>query len=131
MKLGKLLLASVLLMGTLYAENVMTKSMSSMEEGMTKIQKGFLNNNVELIKEGSILVRKGNKLFSETKVIKEYLPNNKKHMTNVAVHASQRIALDINVLELSLDNKAYLDAANAYSDMLNACSKCHSIVRAW
>jgi len=52
-------------------------------------------------------------------------------MVNVAANSSQRIALDINVLELNLDNKAYVNAANAYSDMLNACSKCHSIVRQW
>lgn len=131
MKLGKLLLSSVLLVGALNAQDVMQKSMATMEEGMTKIQKGFLNNNVELIKEGSILVKEGNALFSDTKVIKEYLPDDKKHMVNVAANSSQRIALDINVLELNLDNKAYVNAANAYSDMLNACSKCHSIVRQW
>lgn len=131
MKLGKLLLSSILLVGALNAQDVMNKSMSAMEQGMTKIQKGFLNNNLELIKEGSMLVRKGNELFSDTKVIKEYLPADKKHMANVAAISSQRIALDINVLELNLDNKAYLNAANAYSDMLNACSKCHAIVRKW
>jgi len=131
MKLGKLLLSSILLVGALNAQDIMQKSMYSMEEGMTKIQKGFLNNNVELIKEGSMLVKEGNKLFSETKVIKEYLPADKKHMANVASLSSQRIALDLNVLELSLDEKAYLNAANAYSDMLNACSKCHAIVRKW
>lgn len=52
-------------------------------------------------------------------------------MANVAENASKRIALDINVLELNLDDKAYVNAANAYSDMLNACSSCHSIVRNW
>ena len=56
---------------------------------------------------------------------------NKKHMANVAENASKRIALDINVLELNLDTKSYVNAANAYSDMLNACSSCHSIVRNW
>ena len=131
MKLGKLLLSSILLVGALNAQDVMQKSMLTMEQGMTKIQKGFLNNNVELIKEGSLLVKEGNELFSETKVIKNYLPNDKKHMVNVAANSSKRIALDINILELSLDDKAYLNAANAYSDMLNACSKCHSIVRSW
>ncbi|MAC84674.1 MAG: hypothetical protein CL624_11140 [Arcobacter sp.] len=131
MKLGKILLSSILLIGTLSAEDIMQKSMSTMEQGMTKIQKGFLNNNVDLIKEGSMLVKEGNALFSDTKVIKEYLPADKKHMANVAANSSERIALDINVLELNLDNKAYLNAANAYSDMLNACSKCHAIVRKW
>lgn len=59
------------------------------------------------------------------------LPENKKHMANVAANASTRISLALNVLELNVDDKAYVNAANAYSDMLNACSSCHSIVRNW
>ena len=98
---------------------------------MTQIQQGFLNNNLDSIKAGVKLVKEGNELFSDKKVISQYLPENKKHMANVAENASKRISLDINVLEVNLDNKAYVNAANAYSDMLNACSSCHSIVRNW
>ena len=131
MKLAKIVLACSIAFATANAGDVMQKSMAMMENGMTKIQQGFLNNNVELIKEGSILVKEGNELFSDEKVIKNYLPENKKHLANVAVTASERIRLDINVLELNLDDKAYLNAASAYSDMLNACSRCHAIVRSW
>ena len=77
------------------------------------------------------LVKEGNDLFSDKKVISSYLPENKKHMANVAANASTRISLALNVLEVNLDDKAYVNAANAYSDMLNACSSCHSIVRNW
>ena len=91
----------------------------------------FLNNNLQLIKDGSKLVKEGNDLFSDKKVISSYLPENKKHMANVAANASTRITLALNVLEVNLDDKAYVNAANAYSDMLNACSSCHSIVRNW
>lgn len=52
-------------------------------------------------------------------------------MANVAYNASQRIALDVEELKINLNNKAYVNAANSYSDMLNACSSCHSIVRNW
>ncbi|AXX90720.1 hypothetical protein CKA55_10725 [Arcobacter suis] len=131
MKLVKLLIATTLFIASANANDVMQKSMSIMEKGMTQIQQGFLNNNLELIKEGTKLVKEGNTLFSDKKVISQYLPDNKKHMANVAENASKRIALDINVLELNLDDKAYVNAANAYSDMLNACSSCHSIVRSW
>ena len=131
MKLVKLLIATTLFIASANANDVMQKSMSIMEKGMTQIQQGFLNNNLELIKEGTKLVKEGNTLFSDKKVISQYLPDNKKHMANVAENASKRIALDINVLELNLDDKAYVNAANAYSDMLNACSSCHSIVRNW
>lgn len=131
MKLGKLLLGCVLLVSIANAEDIMKKSMSIMENGMTQIQQGFLNNNLELVKSGSTLVKEGNKLFSDRKVIAQYLPKDKKHMVNVAENAAKRIDLDVTVLELNLDNKAYINAANAYSDMLNACARCHSIVRSW
>jgi len=131
MKLVNLLVAATLTVSIASAEDVMKKSMSIMENGMTQIQQGFLNNNLELIKSGSKLVREGNAMFSEKKVIAQYLPKNKKHMVNVAENAAKRIDLDVNVLELNLDDKAYINAANAYSDMLNACARCHSIVRSW
>lgn len=131
MKLIKLIAVIALTVNISWAQDVMQKSMNIMEEGMSEIQKGFLHNSVELIKSGTLKVRKGNELFSDEKVISEYLPKNKKHMVNIASNASQRIKLDANVLELNLENKAYIDAANAYSDMMNACARCHSIVRAW
>lgn len=131
MKLIKVLVASSLLVVAANANDVMQKSISIMEKGMTEIQKGFLNNNLDSIKSGVKLVKEGNELFSDKKVISSYLPENKKHLSNVAENASKRIALDINVLEVNLDNKSYVNAANAYSDMINACSSCHSIVRNW
>lgn len=131
MKLTKVLIASSLLALSLSASDVMQKSMTTMEKGMIQIQQGFLNNNLGLIKDGTKLVREGSSFFSDRKVISEYLPENKKHMVNVAENASKRITLDIAELETNLDNKAYINAANAYSDMLNACSSCHSIVRSW
>ena len=105
--------------------------MAKMDQGMTMIQKGFINSNLELIEDGRKLVEEGNALFSDKKVISEYLPENKKHMVNVGENAAKRISLNANVLELNLDAKAYVNAANAYSDMLNACARCHSIVREW
>ncbi|WP_417331758.1 hypothetical protein [Halarcobacter sp.] len=131
MKLLKILAAVALTVSISSAQDVMQKSMNIMEQGMSEIQKGFLNNSVELIKSGTAKVREGNKLFSDKKVIAQYLPENKKHMVNIAENAAQRIKLDANVLELNLENNAYIDAANAYSDMMNACARCHSIVRSW
>lgn len=131
MKITKIILACSLVFGIANANDVMQNSMSTMEKGMTQIQKGFLNNNLDLIKEGTKLVKEGNALFSDTKVINQYLPDNKKHMVNMAENASKRISLDITELEANLDNKAFIKAANSYSDMLNACSSCHSIVRNW
>ena len=131
MKLLKILAALALTVSIASAQDVMQKSMNIMEQGMNEIQKGFLHNSIELIKSGTEKVKNGNKLFSDEKVISQYLPQNKKHMSNIAANAAKRITLDATVLELNLDNKAYVDAANAYSDMMNACARCHSIVRSW
>jgi tRNA uridine 5-carbamoylmethylation protein Kti12 len=131
MKLLNILTAAVLTLSVASAEDVMKKSMSVMTEGMTQIQQGFLHNNLELIKSGAKLVKDGNTMFSDKKVISTYLPNEKKHMVNVAENAAKRIDLDVSILELNLEGKAYINAANAYSDILNACARCHSIVRSW
>jgi tRNA uridine 5-carbamoylmethylation protein Kti12 len=131
MKLLNILTAAVLTLSVASAEDVMKKSMSVMTEGMTQIQQGFLHNNLELIKSGAKLVKDGNTMFSDKKVISTYLPNEKKHMVNVAENAAKRIDLDVSILELNLEDKAYINAANAYSDILNACARCHSIVRSW
>jgi len=131
MKLLNILTATVLTLSVASAEDVMKKSMSVMTEGMTQIQQGFLNNNLELIRSGAKLVKEGNSMFLDKKVISAYLPEEKKHMVNVAENAAKRIDLDVNVLELNLEDKAYINAANAYSDILNACARCHSIVRSW
>jgi tRNA uridine 5-carbamoylmethylation protein Kti12 len=131
MKLLNILTATVLTLSVASAEDVMKKSMSVMTEGMTQIQQGFLHNNLELIKSGAKLVKDGNTMFSDKKVISTYLPNEKKHMVNVAENAAKRIDLDVSILELNLEDKAYINAANAYSDILNACARCHSIVRSW
>ncbi len=131
MKLTKILAAAVLSVTVASSNDIMMESMATMDNGMSMIQKGFMNNNLKLVKEGMTLVNKGNNQFSNPKLIKKYLPKDKRHMVNVAENQAKRITLDLNVLEIRLDNKAYTSAATAYSDMLNACSRCHAIVRNW
>ncbi len=131
MKLTKILIAGILIVSFANANDIMQQSMSTMDNGMNLIQKGFMHNNVDLIKDGMAMVKKGNKDFSNPKLIKKYLPEHKKHMINIAENQSKRIALNLNVLELRLDDKSYINAAHAYSDMLTACSRCHGLVRNW
>ncbi|MCK9336962.1 MAG: hypothetical protein M0P43_03920 [Arcobacteraceae bacterium] len=131
MKFTKLLLAGILSVSIASADDVMKKSMAIMDKGMTNIQIGFMHNNETLIRDGLKQVKEGNAMFSDKKIIAQYLPETKKHMANVAENNAKRISLDSNVLELNLDQKAYMDAATAYADILNACSRCHAIVREW
>jgi len=130
MKLTKILMAAVLSASIAQADT-MTKSMNIMQQGIEQVQFGFINNNEQMIRDGLAQIKRGNAMFSSEEVIKKYLPKDKKHMVNVATNASKRIALDANVIELNLDDKAYTKAAEGYSDMLNACSRCHGIIRSW
>ncbi len=131
MKFTKLLLAGILSVSIANADDVMKKSMAIMEKGMTNIQIGFMHNNEALIRDGLKQVKEGNAMFSDKKVIAQYLPETKKHMANVAENQAKRISLDASVLELNLDDKAFMRASTAYADILNACSRCHAIVREW
>lgn len=131
MKIRNILLATVLTVTVSSADDVMKKSMSLMNHGMNDIQTGFMHNNLDMIKNGVMLVEDGNKLFSDIGIIGKYLPANKKHMVNTAKTHSDSIRQQVNVLSVNLDNKAYLKAGQAYGDMLNACSSCHAIVRNW
>ena len=130
MKLIKIFIAAIISTSIVQAD-AMTKSMNIMQQGIEQVQFGFINNNEKMIREGLKQIKKGNDMFSDESLIKKYLPNDKKHMSNVAENASKRIALDANIIELNLDDKAYTKAAEGYSDMLNACSRCHGIIRSW
>ncbi len=131
MKFTKILIAGLLSVTFANANDTLSNSMNIMQKGIEQVQFGFINNNEQMVREGLKAIKKGNAMFSDSAVIKKALPSNKKHMVNVAENASKRIAADATIIELNLDDKAYTKAAEGYSDMLNACSRCHSIVRSW
>lgn len=131
MKLSKILMASVISVTFATANETLSTSMNLMQKGMEQVQFGFINNNEQMVREGLKAITKGNTMFSDSAVIEKSLPSNKKHMVNVATNASKRIGADATIIELNLDDKAYLKAAEGYSDMINACSRCHSIIRSW
>ncbi len=130
-KLTKILVAAILSVTVANANDVMQKSMDIMQKGIEKVQFGFINNNADIIKEGLVEVSKGNDLFSDKDVIIKYLPGDKKHMVNTAVNTAKRITADATIIDLNLDDKAYTKAAQGYADMLNACSRCHGLIRSW
>jgi len=131
MKLTTILMAGILSVTVASASDVMKQSMGLMQSGIEQVQAGFINNSEEAVRAGLKQIQEGNALFSEKKVIAQYLPSTKKHMVNTAVNASKRIKADTTIVELNLDDKAYTKAAQGYSDILNACSKCHGLVRTW
>jgi hypothetical protein len=131
MKLSKILMVGILSVTFATANETLSTSMNIMQKGIEQVQFGFINNNEQIIREGLKAIQKGNTMFSDESLIAKSLPSDKKHMSNVASNASKRIAADATIIELNLDDKAYTKAAEGYSDMLNACSRCHSIIRSW
>ncbi len=134
MKRSTLLLASLSLISLLHAsevEKINTMAMLSMENGLANIQKGFLYNNTELIKNGVDQIQKENASYHDRNVIRSILPENKKQMENLALITSKRIANATDEMKSYLALKQIKKAHSAFSDIVNACTDCHTLVRGW
>ncbi len=113
------------------AEKVNAMVMLNMENGLANIQKGFLYNNVELIKSGVDQVQKENAIYHDRKVIKAVLPENKKQMENLALITSKRIENATEEMKNYLALKQMKKAHSSFSDIVNACTDCHTLIRGW
>ena len=134
MKHYTLLLTSLALCSSLYAsetEKVNAIAMLSMENGLSNIQKGFLYNNIELIQSGVDIVQKENAAYHNRDVLKAILPEGKKQMENLALITSKRIDNAADEMKSYLALKQMKKAHSAFSDIVNACTDCHTLVRGW
>jgi cytochrome c556 len=131
MKLFKIAAASIALGVSLFANDVMIKNMVEMENALTNIQKGFLYNNLDLVKSGVNGIETTNKIFEDQKATQKYLPENKKHLSNIAYNASKRMNLAADEMLQFINEKEFSKAFNSYSEILNSCNSCHSVVRGW
>jgi len=134
MKHYTLLLTSLALCSSLYAsetEKVNAIAMLSMENGLSNIQKGFLYNNIELIQSGVNIVQKENAAYHNRDVLKAILPEGKKQMENLALITSKRIDNATDEMKSYLALKQMKKAHSAFSDIVNACTDCHTLVRGW
>ena len=131
MKIVKILALSALLCAGLAADETMILNMSQMENGLSNIQKGFLYNAPNLIQGGVSEIQKANALLHNVEASKKYLPKDKQHMSNIAFNASKRIDSASTDLLKALNKKEYSKAHQSYSDIVNACTACHAVVRGW
>ena len=134
MKHYTLLLTSLALCSSLYAsetEKVNAIAMLSMENGLSNIQKGFLYNNIELIQSGVDIVQKENAAYHNRDVLKAILPEGKKQMENLALITSKRIDNATDEMKSYLALKQMKKAHSAFSDIVNACTDCHTLIRGW
>lgn len=105
--------------------------MINMENGLASIQKGFLYNNLDLIKKGVEQVSKENMIYQDRSVIKSILPENKQQMENLALITSKRIENSADEMKVFIALGQVKKAHNAFSDMINACTDCHTLIRGW
>lgn len=105
--------------------------MINMENGLASIQKGFLYNNLDLIKKGLDQVSKENMVYQDPKIITSILPESKKHMKNLALSTSKRIENSADEMKVFIELGQIKKAHNSFSDMINACTDCHTLIRGW
>ena len=127
----KVLALSALLSVGVMADDTLVKNMSLMESGLSSVQKGFLYNTPALIKSGVSDIHKANVLFHNMEDTKKYLPKDKQHMSNIAFNAAKRIDSASDDMLKALDKKQYSKAHQSYSEIVNACTACHAVVRGW
>jgi hypothetical protein len=131
MKFFKAFTMTALLATGAFAQGDLVEKMIESETGLNNIQKGFLYNNAPLIKTGVAEVKRANALFKNAEATKKYLPKEKAHMSNIAYNAAKRIDSAADELAVYLDEKEYTKAHQSFTDIMNACSSCHAIVRGW
>ncbi len=133
-RLTTLLFASLLCLGSLHAseeEKVNAIVMLNMENGLASIQKGFLYNNLDLIKSGVEQVQKENASYQNHHVIKAFLPDTKKQMENLAFITSKRIDNAAEEMKGYLALNQMKKAHGAFAEIVNACTDCHTLIRGW
>ena len=130
-----MLFASLSLICSLHAadeaEKINAVVMLNMENGLANIQKGFLYNNMKLVQEGIEQVEKENSTYNNHNTIKAFLPADKKQMENLAFISSKRIDNASKEMKYYLSVNQPRKAFSAFSDIVNACTDCHTLVRGW
>jgi len=128
-----ILLSAVLLSGVLFAQEHIQldrmKNMQNMETALATIQKGFLFNNINVVKNG-VKDLKVTAMHTES-FIKEGV---NKEGFNTLVYARKQ-AKDITELAdkilLTFEKGDRYNAANNYLQVLSKCLSCHQTVRSW
>jgi len=133
MKLNTVLGIMVLLSGFLLAQEHFQpdrmKNMQDMELAMSTIQKGFLYNNLNVVKNG---VKDLKRTVSHTEsFIKEGV--SKKGINTLVYAKKQTDSITVLADEIlaSFEKNDQYNAANGYLQVLSKCLSCHQTVRSW
>src|SRR5665648_242978 len=117
MKLTNILLAVAITATISFAETpkeMNSKTMIRMESDLASIQKGFLYNNIELVKYGAEQISKEIIIYHDRDTIKAILPKGKQQMENAAIITSNRIDTAISELKLYTELKDMRQAHHSF-----------------
>jgi len=129
----KALLMSVLVSGVLFAEGYIQpdrmKNMADMETAMATIQKGFLYNNLNVVKNGV------KDLKETTKHTESFMKEGvDKNGINTLIYAKKQAAAISSMADeitVTFAKGDRYSAANNYLLILSKCLSCHQTLRSW
>ncbi len=103
-------------------------TMALMNQGMDKIQKGFLLNQKSLILDGISVIKNADAIFNTVDTNSFIKHNNK---TQVTKNISKNLSNNIEMLEQDVKEGKFSDATSDYGKALSNCVACHTIIRGW
>ena len=130
----KALLMSVLLSGVLFAQQGhiqpdRMKNMADMEIAMATIQKGFLFDNINVVKNG---VKDLKRTVKHTEsFIKEGVDENGINNLMYAKKQAEAISSMADEISTTFAEGDSYSAANNYLLILSKCLSCHQTIRSW
>lgn len=105
------------------------KNMQAMETAMSEIQKGFLYDNINVVKNGVKHLKK-TVSFTES-FIKEGIEKNKINNKVYAHKEAANITRMADEILVTFEKGDRYSAANNYLLILSKCLSCHQTVRSW
>jgi cytochrome c556 len=130
----KSLLVLVLSSGILFAQQEYIqpdrmKNMQEMETAMANIQKGFLYNNVNVVRNGVKDLKA--RVKNTESFIKEGVNKEGFNTLTFAHKQSVDITKIADEILLAFENGDQYNAANGYLRVLSKCLSCHQTIRSW
>ncbi|HIP29404.1 MAG TPA: hypothetical protein EYG93_11375 [Sulfurospirillum arcachonense] len=98
---------------------------------LTIYKKGFLYNNLDLVKYGADQIVKENVKYHDREVIKSILPKGKQQMENIALITATRVDNSIIEMKTYIELNDVRKAQDAFINIVKACTDCHNIIRGW
>jgi len=129
----KALLILLLMSGVMFAQEVRNpdrmKNMQEMEKSLATIQKGFLYNNINVVKNG-VKSLKQTAAHTESFIKDGVTKDGVNTLVYAKMQAKNITILADEILETFEKGDRY-NAANNYLKILSKCLSCHQTIRSW